>query len=89
MPAPLSPWTRRPSGNASAGSPRNPPRRRTRGCRLVGSGQAGRGPHGSCIGSRGPSEETPMPRTPTQGWFFMLGLLLAFYLLLPFLGVKV
>jgi len=30
-----------------------------------------------------------MPRTPTQGWFFMLGLLLAFYLLLPFLGVKV
>jgi hypothetical protein len=29
-----------------------------------------------------------MPRTPTQGWFFMLGFLLAFYLLLPLLGVK-
>jgi len=30
-----------------------------------------------------------MPRNPTQGLFFMLGLLLAFYLLLPFLGVPV
>lgn len=30
-----------------------------------------------------------MPRDFTQGLFFMLGLLLAFYVLLPFLGVKV
>jgi hypothetical protein len=31
----------------------------------------------------------PMPRNFPQGLFFMLGLLLAFYVLLPFLGVKV
>jgi hypothetical protein len=30
-----------------------------------------------------------MPRNFPQGLFFMLGLLLAFYVLLPFLGVKV
>ncbi len=30
-----------------------------------------------------------MPRDFYQGLFFMLGLLLAFYILLPFIGVKV
>jgi hypothetical protein len=30
-----------------------------------------------------------MPRTPVQGLYFMLGFLLALYVLLPFLGVKV
>jgi hypothetical protein len=30
-----------------------------------------------------------MPRNFEQGMYFMLGLLLAFYLLLPLIGVKV
>jgi hypothetical protein len=36
-----------------------------------------------------PSGDTGMPRNFEQGMYFMLGLLLAFYLLLPLIGVKV
>ena len=35
------------------------------------------------------SPRRPMPRTFQQGLYFMLGFLLAFYVLLPFLGVRV
>lgn len=33
--------------------------------------------------------ESAMPRTFEQGLYFMLGLLLSFYVLLPLIGVKV
>lgn len=48
--------------------------------------------HESCIDSRPTCTDRPgdeMPRDFHQGLFFMLGLLLAFYVLLPLIGAKV
>ena len=42
-----------------------------------------------CTPARPNQQERPMPRDFSQGLFFMLGLLLAFYVLLPLLGVRV
>jgi hypothetical protein len=46
-------------------------------------------PGTQAVGPSRSDSEIGMPRDFTQGLFFMLGFLLAFYVLLPFLGVKV